>query len=201
MMGGKIEAESVAGEGSTFYFSLPFQPVTEPTLAVGEATPGQQVSSSDFGSGDEPPVHLNILIAEDNDKNQKLLRAYLGKTGHTLTVVEDGLSAVEKVEQEKFDIVLMDVRMPKMDGLTATRTIRERERRLGLEPLPILAITADAGVDESVRSLSAGCNAHLTKPISKGTLISAIRKHTRERNSEAGPYSIDWRDSGRVSKG
>jgi CheY-like chemotaxis protein len=118
------------------------------------------------------------------------------------TLVEDGMAAVQKVEQEDFDLVLMDLRMPKMDGLTATRAFRERERRFRLEPLPILALTADAGADESERSLSAGCNAHLTKAISKGTLPAAIRKFGAKRPSEASRYASEWRiEAERTSSG
>jgi CheY-like chemotaxis protein len=116
MMGGQIDVESMPGEGSTFSFSLPFQQPASPT-GVPPALKGQ----SAYVVRDEPQLCLNILIAEDNDKNQRLLEAYLAKAGHVWTMVEDGVAAVEKAEQEDFDLVLMDVRMPKMDGLTAIR--------------------------------------------------------------------------------
>lgn len=193
LMGGQVDVESIPGDGSTFSFSLPFQQLAAATTSSSGAHHVPILNGPLAGSaGEEPQVSLNILIAEDNDKNQKLLKAYLAKTGHVVTVVEDGMAAVEKVEQQEFDLIVMDVRMPKMDGLTATRAIRERERRLGIGPLAILALTADAGVDESERSLSAGCNAHLTKPISKGTLLSAIRKHGHKRASDPGPHAAVW---------
>jgi CheY-like chemotaxis protein len=202
IMGGDIEVESVAGEGTTFSFSLPLP------LAAAQAVGGGVVPIlPQHGRGvvllpDESAQVLNILIAEDNDKNQKLLKAYLGKTGHRLTLVEDGVGAVEKAEQEEFDLVLMDVRMPRMDGLTAARAIRERERLLGLDTLPILALTADAGADEAERSLAAGCNAHLTKPISKGTLLSAIKKYRRKGPAESSRYESEWRvEASRASNG
>lgn len=186
-MGAQIEVESIPGEGSTFSFSVPFHQPAVPARPEGNdfAAGSFNGQNADLMYPDAPQERLNILIAEDNDKNQKLLKAYLCKTGHVLTLVEDGLSAVEKVECEEFDLVLMDVRMPKMDGLAATRAIRERERVLKIDALPILALTADAGFGETERSLSAGCNAHLTKPISKGTLLAAIAKYARRRTPGA----------------
>jgi PAS domain S-box-containing protein len=117
---------------------------------------------------------LRILLADDSYDNRMLIEAYLKKTRHTVDHAEDGAIAVEKVKANHYDLVLMDIQMPVMDGYTAVRTIRAWEQEHGMWRLPIIALTASA-LEESVhRSLEAGCDAHVAKPVRKATLLEAI---------------------------
>lgn len=120
---------------------------------------------------------LDILLAEDNAVNQKLVVKLLENIGHRVTVVDNGALAVAKLEAQPFDVVLMDLQMPVMDGLTATAAIREREREGGRRT-PIVALTANALVGDRERCLEAGMDDYLTKPIRKEALGEALQKWT-----------------------
>ena len=124
---------------------------------------------------------LEILIVEDSSDNRLLMDAYLRGTPHYLTFVENGREAVRAFEVSRFDIVLMDVQMPVMDGLTATRAIRLWESGKGLSPTPILSVSANARLEDVQQSHDAGCTAHLSKPISKSRLLSALEKYGVDR--------------------
>ena len=107
-----------------------------------------------------------------------LIEAYLKASGYSADVARDGQAALEKFISGTYDVVLMDVQMPIMDGYSATRRIRQWESENGATPVPILALTAHALPEEVRKSFDAGCTAHLTKPIRKATLIAAIEEHT-----------------------
>ena len=123
----------------------------------------------------EPQRGLRILIAEDSIDNRYVIEAYLKGSPHTLTFAFDGRSAVEQASMDTFDLILMDTRMPIMDGLSATRAIREIERVQGKPAIPILAVSANASESDIKQSLAAGCQAHICKPISKKRLLGVIR--------------------------
>jgi CheY-like chemotaxis protein/HPt (histidine-containing phosphotransfer) domain-containing protein len=135
---------------------------------------------------------LRILLADDSYDNRMLIDAYLRKTPHRIEHAEDGSIAVEKVKANHYDLVLMDIQMPVMDGYTAVRTIRAWERPRGTARMPIIALTASA-LEESVhRSLEAGCDAHIAKPVGKATLFEAIVNitaiaATRPASNESSP--------------
>jgi two-component system sensor histidine kinase/response regulator len=120
--------------------------------------------------------HLRLLLVEDSEDNRFLVQAYLKKTSYLIDTAENGQIAVEKFLSDAYDLILMDMQMPVMDGYTATREIRRREREEGRERTPIIALTAHALKDDLQKSLDAGCDAHLTKPISKQVLLEAIQK-------------------------
>jgi CheY-like chemotaxis protein len=128
----------------------------------------------------EPLKPARLLVAEDSPDNRLLVRAYLKGRPYQLTFEEDGKAAVDRLTTTDFDLILMDVRMPVMDGLDATRAIRAIERERGTAPIPIIALTANAGLEDIERSRKAGCNAHLSKPISKLELLGAIEKYRRQ---------------------
>jgi CheY-like chemotaxis protein len=107
----------------------------------------------------------------------------LSRSPYLLTFEEDGKSAVERFATEDFDLILMDVQMPVMDGLAAIRAIRKLEQERGVPPIPILALTANATVQDIDKSRIAGCNAHLSKPISKIQLLRAIETYARPRRA------------------
>jgi len=119
------------------------------------------------------PVH--ILVAEDNPINAKLARAMLEKQGHTVTLVSNGLEAVRAVEENAFNVVIMDVQMPEMDGIAATQEIRSREKKNGTY-LPIIALTANAMKGDNEACLNAGMDEYLTKPLQKKSLDEALLK-------------------------
>ncbi len=122
-----------------------------------------------------PVFNLKVLVAEDNPVNQVIAAEYLANLGCTLTIAENGLQAVAALERETFDVVLMDCQMPEMDGLTATRVIRERERESGKPALPIIAVTANAFEEDRRRCLEAGMDGYLCKPYSEAQLTDALR--------------------------
>jgi CheY-like chemotaxis protein len=121
---------------------------------------------------------LRILLAEDSQDNVLLIQSYLKASGCSPDVAGNGEVALRKFISGSYDIVLMDVQMPIMDGYAATRKIRQWEGEHGATPVPILALTAHALPEEVRKSLDAGCTAHLTKPIRKATLLRAIEEHT-----------------------
>jgi PAS domain S-box-containing protein len=118
---------------------------------------------------------LKILIADDYSDSCNLMKAFLKDTPHSLTFAEDGAAALEEFKKNRFDLVVMDLQMPKMDGLTATQKIREFEAERGLPNVPIIALSANARPEDDELSRSFGCNDHLSKPISKPKLLAAIQ--------------------------
>ena len=125
-----------------------------------------------------PNLPLNILLTDDSKDNRLLIHAFLKDTGYLVEDAENGAIAVAKLKARSYDIVLMDIQMPVMDGLEATRTIRDWERERGPSRTPIVALTASA-LDEDVRrTLEAGVDMHVSKPIKKVALIAAIKKFT-----------------------
>jgi signal transduction histidine kinase len=170
LLGGECEVESEAGAGSTFTFTS-HAPLAEGGSPVD--TSRENVAASECGpsAGAAEPLAARILLAEDGPDNQRLIALILRKAGAQVVVVENGLLAVQRLEREPFDLVLMDMAMPEMDGYEATRTLRE----LGMD-LPVVALTAHALPGDRERSLEAGCNRYLTKPIEPARLVAAVRE-------------------------
>ncbi|MBF0620727.1 MAG: PAS domain S-box protein [Magnetococcales bacterium] len=168
MMGGTILVESHVNKGSSFKFTISL-----PTIE----SPVSKVNDQNLAVSSEPYSPLTILLVEDSPDNQLLIQAYLKKTPWQIITAVNGLEAVTKVkDNEKFDLVLMDIQMPIMDGYTATREIRAWEKLQNQSPLPILALSAHALKSEKMKSLEAGCDRHLVKPIKKKDLINAIQQ-------------------------
>ena len=124
---------------------------------------------------------LRILLVEDSATNRFLIRAYLKGYPYTVEEAENGEIAVQKFNEGEYDLVLMDMQMPILDGYGATRAIRERERDKGTPRIPIIALTAHALKDDEGKSIGAGCDAHMTKPIKKAELMKTILEHTAAR--------------------
>ncbi len=180
LMGGRLWVESELGTGSTFHTVIPFG------LAPARKDSGQPDGAEHPVTGpspDEKMTSLRILVAEDNEVNQKLIDGLLGKLGHTVTVVRNGVEAVETWDPHKYDLLFMDMQMPEMDGFEATRRIRtieaanpQRARAL------IFALSAAALPHERQRGLDAGVDGYLTKPINSrelGEVLSKIHRETR----------------------
>jgi PAS domain S-box-containing protein len=176
MMGGDAGAESTHGAGSTFWF----------TATLGRLAPSTITSESalrEFRSSQRPAVKSaarefsgRVLLAEDNPTNQFVLLRLLRDLGVSVDLAENGRDAVELLRERPYDLVLMDVQMPEMDGLAATRAIRELPQR---EQTPIVALTANAFTDDRERCLQAGMNGFLPKPIDPTLLREALERWLR----------------------
>ena len=149
------------------------------TALTGVPTVVQAPPSEASATATDDHRPLRILLADDSVDNRLLIQSYLKKTSYQLDVAENGKIAAEKCKTGRYDLVLMDVQMPVMDGYAATRAIREWEKGKGTPPTPVIALTARALTKDSQNSLEAGCTAHLTKPIKKTALLAAIAEHTR----------------------
>jgi CheY-like chemotaxis protein len=169
-MGGDLTVSSILGQGSTFSFDAVF-PVNERRPPV-ESLQNAKDPGGAPSRGAEIPA--KILVAEDSDDNRFLLQAYLRKEPYQLIFVGNGQEALSTFKKEAFDLVLMDIHMPIMDGLMATDLIRAFERQNARARTPILALTADALTGDAELSQAAGCDGHLSKPISKQDLVTAI---------------------------
>lgn len=177
-MQGSIDMESVAGKGTTFWFELPLPAV--PAAAHGQQAPAG-LRDAQAAPLSPPPVapapgKLRVLVVEDNRLNQELVVGYLADSEYQVTLANDGREGVEKFEHERFDVVLMDWQMPEMDGLEATRRIREFERNRGLRRTPIIAITAHAAASDREACIAAGMDDYLVKPYSFDALLRALRR-------------------------
>jgi two-component system sensor histidine kinase/response regulator len=126
---------------------------------------------------------FNLLLVEDSADNRLIIQAYFKRASDHIDIAENGAIAVEKLKSGQYDLVLMDVQMPVMDGYTATREIRKWEQEQGREETPIIALTAHAMKEDAQKSRDAGCTDHLTKPIKRATLMEAVQKYTGEKNN------------------
>lgn len=123
---------------------------------------------------------LRILLVDDNDENRLVIKSFIKNKPWKVDEAKNGLEALEGFKNQSYDIILMDMQMPLMDGYTATREIRKIEKESQSEAVPVLALTAFALKEEVDKSYAAGCNGHLSKPVSKANLIAAINHHTAE---------------------
>jgi PAS domain S-box-containing protein len=127
---------------------------------------------------------LNLLLVEDSADNRLIIQSYFKRATDHIDIAENGTIAVEMFKAKRYDLVLMDVQMPIMDGYTATREIRKWERENGRKETPIIALTAHAMKEDVQKSLDAGCTDHLTKPIKRATLMEAVQKYTKSAIKE-----------------
>jgi signal transduction histidine kinase/ligand-binding sensor domain-containing protein/CheY-like chemotaxis protein len=172
LMGGRMWLESRPGQGSRFYFtaSLGVSPQPDALHHSGGTTEAANVLLSTL----KPLPTLKILLAEDNLVNQKLAMRLLEKDGHQVTLAQNGKDALSLLERSAFDLVLMDVQMPEMDGLTAAAVIRKQEQVSRLH-IPIIALTAHATKEDYARCLQAGMDGYVAKPVSPANLRQTIR--------------------------
>jgi signal transduction histidine kinase len=184
-MGGKLNVQSVLGQGSTFFFDVFLAPAAVPVEAPMQRAVSQEAAlqKQDAALNTAPntaapntKVSLEILVVDDSEDNRFLISAFLAGKPCRLTFAENGLQAVEKFSKKQFGLVFMDIQMPVMDGLTAVGKIRALEVERSCSPTPIVALTAHAYVEDVKRCYAAGCDGHLSKPVSLEVLTSAIER-------------------------
>jgi len=181
LMQGRIWLESKAGSGSTFYFTAHFGLAT--AIPANDESHAREESSSLM-----PTRKLHILIADDNLVNLRLARSLLTKQGHSAVTVGSGREALGAVEKQSFDVVLMDVQMPDMDGFETTKVIRAQER-ISRKHLPIVAMTAHAMIGDRERCLAAGMDSYVTKPVDAKKLFAAIADALHKDSTSNVPQS------------
>ena len=163
-MGGTIDVDSELGVGTAIRVWLP--------LTTSSGHPSGPVDAGEI------PISLagvRILAADDNSTNRAVLEAMLSRRGADIVLVSDGKEAVDVFSAEKFDVVLLDIAMPVMDGLSALREIRELERKAGGRPLPIIAITANVMAHQISEYLTSGFDLCLAKPLDSAQLAFGIK--------------------------
>lgn len=176
IMDGSIWLESSCGVGSTFFFTCALRPA----LSTPQPPPKETPSSSSCLI--LQPAH--ILLVDDNEDNRHLICLYLQNTPFSLATAENGEEAVRLFKRSPFDLVLMDIEMPLMDGYEATRVLREWEKQQGLPATPIIALTAHAFVRFRKKCMEAGCSDYLTKPVRRDKLIHTISTHLKRHRDE-----------------
>ncbi len=164
MMGGTVSGTSQPGLSSSFTASLPLPRITTPNPDVGSASAR---NTAPCRTGDV----LRVLLADDNATNRRVVQLILDAKNFDLVEVENGQEAFDAVANSHFDLVLMDMQMPVMDGLTATRRIREHEKANGLPRIPLIMLTANAMPEHVTASLEAGADAHLAKPFNVSQML------------------------------
>ncbi len=172
LMGGVIDARSTLGEGTTFSIVLPLAWLG--VLEQVKAEPAEAEPAADLST-------LRVLAADDNETNRLVLKAVLHAMGVIALIVEDGRSAVDAWQAGDFDLILMDIQMPVLDGVGATREIRRIEAEKGLPRTPIVAVTANAMKHQVDEYLVAGLDAHIPKPLSVPALHAVLAQVASDR--------------------
>lgn len=170
LMGGDISASSALGEGATFAFDGWFLSDEQTSKKVAANAVQANASSGILAL----PGPLNILLVEDSLDNRFLFEAFLKQSDCTLDFADNGKTAFEKFKSFKYDLVLMDIQMPILDGYSATQLIRSHEKQNNMCPTPIIALSAYASGSEKEKALQAGCDMHVAKPVGKKNLLTAI---------------------------
>jgi signal transduction histidine kinase/CheY-like chemotaxis protein len=163
LMKGDVLGHGAPGEGARFDFTF---------VVPGAADPGTQESDTDPAA--LAPAELKVLLVEDNPNNQRIISMILAMINADVRLAENGHEACEVFESETFDVVLMDLQMPVMDGLTAIETIRAREKTMRLPRTPILAVSANAMIHQVHEAIAAGADAHIAKPVDPKGLLTRI---------------------------
>ncbi len=190
MMRGAIGVDSVRGRGSTFWFTALFEPATD-AANPPETKPGDGMVA------EAPQPTYRVLVAEDNPLNQQFIVYFLEKAGHEVVCVADGREVLAALTESHFDLILMDIHMPKMDGIEATRQIRNASDGHIDPNIPIIALTAYAMKGDKERFLSAGMDHYEPKPVDMGSLLPAIQEVVVSRREKRAPQAVEtWKGDG-----
>ena len=171
IMQGSIYVESQQGSGSTFFIKVPLEVISYAELNEN-INPGYNDNYEDKLLTDFAPIR--VLLVEDNDLNQKIVSQMLSNYGFEITVANNGLECLRLLQEKHFDVILMDMQMPVMDGYEATRMIRQYEE---LQYIPVIAMTAHAMAGDREKCLASGCTSYIAKPFKAEELAREIRKH------------------------
>jgi CheY-like chemotaxis protein len=207
LMGGQVWAESEEEKGSTFRISVPLQRVRDAEVSASRSAPAQPEAlsapaavpvaanapdapdNSDIAAEPDEDRALRVLAAEDNPTNQLVLRTVMATFGVELEITSDGRQAVEAWRDGDYDVILMDIQMPEMDGVTATKTIRAEEAATGRKRIPIVALSANAMTHQVKEYLGAGMDMHVPKPIELGRLHAALQQVLADSGEDEAPAS------------
>ena len=170
LMGGQISVTSEVGQGSKFSFKIPVTIPNIPKDLISPTPPTQELKVTQLN------VSLRMLIVEDYEENRELTILYLKETNFIIETAEDGEIAYHKYTQMPYDLILMDMRMPNMDGYETTKKIREWEEQNQHKATKIIAVTAYGLDEEKDKSIAVGCDQHLTKPFTRQQLLLTIDK-------------------------
>jgi CheY-like chemotaxis protein len=168
LMGGSIGVESIEGQGSTFWFTA--------VLQKQITTPGIPATETEVQASKTNTTNVRILLVEDDEANQVAFSRLLSKSSHQVEIAENGREALKLLEEKDYDIVLMDCRMPLMDGYEATAAIRDQSSKVRNHAIPIIALTANAFREDQTKCLNAGMDDYLSKPIDLAMLLEMIEK-------------------------
>jgi len=175
MMGGHISAHSVCGQGSTFVAVVSLKRVSSSAAEIAAAPSVETADSGELGGNDAIGIGLEILVAEDHAVNQKVIQLMLAPLGAKVTLSNNGREALESFKLGSFDLVLMDMMMPEMDGLAATKAIRAFEHQQGRHRTPIAMLTANVMKEHVAAALAAGCDSHIEKPLTARSLMAGMQ--------------------------
>ncbi|WP_417232630.1 ATP-binding protein [Brevundimonas sp.] len=181
LMDGSLDCESEPGGGSAFILTIPLRPAASPNAAVQDAS---VIAAGPVGRA------LRVLVADDHATNRKVVELILAQAAVELTMVEDGAQALEAYRAGEFDLVLMDMQMPVMDGLAATREIRLHEATMGLPRTPVIMLTANALAEHVSAAETSGADLHLAKPFNAAQLLTAVFELPAAAAAEAAAANI-----------
>lgn len=182
MMGCDIVCHSILGEGSQFCFDMPFALAKQDTETLNKKTNRQVITTNQLRDAAKGLVNTSVLLVEDNPLNQQVASELLRAAGLKVVTANDGQQALELVSHQDFDVVLMDIQMPVLDGLQATRQLRNQTR---FADLPIIAMSAGVTLDEQAKCESAGMTDFIAKPIDPLLMIEKLAKALRVRKTSA----------------
>jgi CheY-like chemotaxis protein len=171
MMGGKLQVRSVLGEGSEFYFEIPVVECKDEECYKEKISQNEEMSDIVFKG--------HLLVVEDNKTNQMLMGMILDDLGITFDIANDGVEAIEHFRSDTYDMIMMDENMPNMNGVEATKQIRDVEEKSSLKQTPIVAVTANAMLSDRDRFLDAGMNDYISKPYSEADIVSVLKKYIK----------------------
>jgi CheY-like chemotaxis protein len=179
-MGGSMQVESVPEVGSSFSFTIPFSKTHAEPEQSTENVIKEPKNSKISVSGTGPGKFKRVLLVDDSVENRDLMKLLLHSYPMELHEAGNGREALDLFTRQQYDLILMDIQMPIMDGYTATRMMRNHEERFGLRKTVIIALTAHAYESDILKCREAGCDDHIAKPFKKRTLLDSLARHLQE---------------------